>query len=507
MTDPHPHGGAAEPGLPAPTFFDPSFERLPAPVAAETNAEGPLLLVFDPRADHEWLADAAVALATGWQATGRRTVLADLSLDDPFLGDRLGMPSQEGIVDIFLYGASLARSARVVPGRGFVLISAGTFTEDSTAILRHPRWEQLVSGFRSTGAALLLFVPADAPALDAIARHAGEAILLGGDGVARDAALPLALAGVRVRAHLAPPRGVAAAAALASPRPGASPVPPAGRFPEPEPGQPWTQPAGTAAAAGAASPPAAAVPVPEPGWEEPKPAKRRRAVSPLLLFLLLLALAAAALWFGPQYVEGFPDVVPATLRGTAQAEAAPAPRRSGPVAAAGEELPYSVQVSNYQSAQEAAAFISEQSRRFPEAQFFVVPEEQGGMLWYKVMAGMVGDTTAVLALRDRLLEADVADEEVVGGRYDLVQRRPLAFELGEFRDAEAARARARELSGREIPAYVSPVPYTDGTERWKVYAGAFPDSTRAEALRRTLAAARLPTRLVARAGRPPAAPK
>ncbi|HWK90549.1 MAG TPA: hypothetical protein VNP72_11240, partial [Longimicrobium sp.] len=401
MTDPHPHGGAAEPGLPAPTFFDPSFERLPAPVAAETNAEGPVLLVFDPHADREWLADAAVALATGWQATGRRTVLADLSLEDPFLGDRIGMPSQEGIVDIFLYGASLARSARVVPGRGFVLLSAGTYTEDTVAILRHPRWEQLLSGFRSTGAALLLFVPADAPGLDAIAARAGEAILLGGEAVARDAALPLALAGVRVRAHLAPPRGAGAAAAatpLMTPRPAAPPPPPSQRFPEPEPGQPWAQPAGTAAAVESAAPPAAAVPVPEPGWEE-KPARRRRRVSPLLLLVLLLALLLAAAWFGPRYVEGFPDVVPASLRGAAApTAAAPAPRRTGPVAAAGEQLPYSVVVSNYETAEEAAAFLATASRRFPEAQFFVVPEEQAGKLWYKVMAGMVGDTVAVYAL-------------------------------------------------------------------------------------------------------------
>ncbi|HEX6911475.1 MAG TPA: hypothetical protein VF142_13810, partial [Longimicrobium sp.] len=115
MTDPHAHDGPLG-AASSPTFFDPSFERLPGSVSGETAAPGPVLLVFDRGADRDWAADAAVALATGWHAAGRRTVLADLCLEDPFLNERIGMPNQEGVVDIFLYGASLARSARAVPG-------------------------------------------------------------------------------------------------------------------------------------------------------------------------------------------------------------------------------------------------------------------------------------------------------------------------------------------------------------------------------------------------------
>ncbi len=111
MTHSQPHAG--EPGrAPSPTFFDPSFERLPAPVAGETAAPGPVLLLFDRAADRDWAADAAVSLATGWHAAGRRTVLADLCLEDPFLNDRIGMPNQDGVVDIFLYGASLGTKSR-----------------------------------------------------------------------------------------------------------------------------------------------------------------------------------------------------------------------------------------------------------------------------------------------------------------------------------------------------------------------------------------------------------
>ncbi|HEY7769331.1 hypothetical protein, partial [Longimicrobium sp.] len=156
MTDPHALAGTPDRGPSAPTFFDPSFERLPAPVSGDSATPGPVLLLFDRGADRDWVADAAVALATGWHAAGRRTVLADLCLDDPFLHERIGMPNQEGVVDIFLYGASLARSARAVPGRGFYLISSGTYTPDAGEVLRSPRWEKIVAGFRDANAALLL---------------------------------------------------------------------------------------------------------------------------------------------------------------------------------------------------------------------------------------------------------------------------------------------------------------------------------------------------------------
>ena len=63
MTDPLTATG--EPGrrLPQPTFFDPAFERLPAAAAFDPDRPGPVLVLFDPRADRAWVADAAIALA------------------------------------------------------------------------------------------------------------------------------------------------------------------------------------------------------------------------------------------------------------------------------------------------------------------------------------------------------------------------------------------------------------------------------------------------------------
>lgn len=519
MTHSQPHAG--DPGrVPAPTFFDPSFERLPAPVAGETAAPGPVLLLFDRAADRTWAADAAVSLATGWHAAGRRTVLADLCLEDPFLHERIGMPNQDGVVDIFLYGASLARSARAVPGRGFYLISSGTYTDDPGGVLRNPRWDKIVAGFRDNNAALLLFVPSDAPELSTLRRFVSEAILLGGSDGASP--LPAALADqFAVRAWLTPPRRDGAAA------PVARPASPADRFPEPEPVAPWNAPPGTraelaatpepvvagaAAATGAAAIPAREIPVPERDWTTEEPAQKRRAVSPLLLILLLLALVAALVFLGPQYIPGFPDLLGASGRveEPAPAKATPAaaaPVRPQPVVAAGAVLPYSVQVRNFQSWDDAAQFSRDVARRFSEAQFFIVPEANQGITYWKVMAGMAADTTAVTTLRERLLAEKVIDEEAAGGRYALIDHRPLAHELGEYPTAQAARARADSLTARAIPAYVAPVPYSDGSERWKVYGGAYRDSASAAAMTELLKGASIPPRLVERSGRPPASPK
>ncbi len=521
MTQSQPHAG--DPGrVPAPTFFDPSFERLPAPVAGETAAPGPVLLLFDRAADRNWAADAAVSLATGWHAAGRRTVLADLCLEDPFLNERIGMPNQDGVVDIFLYGASLARSARAVPGRGFYLISSGTYTDDPGGVLRNPRWDKIVAGFRDNQAALLLFVPSDAPELATLKRFVSEVILLGGSDGASP--LPASLASqFEVRAWLTPPRRDGAAAV-----PIARPASPADRFPEPEPVAPWNAPPGTraelagvaepvvpaaAGAAGAASIPPQQIPVPEPDWKADEPAKKRRAVSPLLLILLLVALLAALVFLGPQYIPGFPKLLGSTTAREAEptpTKAVPkaaAPVRPQPVTPAGAVLPYSVQVRNFQSWDDAAEFSRGVSRRFSEAQFFIVPEANQGITYWKVMAGMAADTTAVTALRERLLAEKVIEEEAAGGRYALIDHRPLAHELGEYPTAEAARARADSLTSRAIPAYVAPVPYSDGTERWKVYGGAYRDTASAAAMTELLKGASIPPRLVERSGRPPASPK
>jgi hypothetical protein len=533
MTDPGPLAGGA--ALPPATFFDPTFERIPAAAAWDGSYAGPVLLLFDPRADRAWVADGAIALATAWTQAGRRAVLADLSLDDPLLHERIGMANLDGVVDIFLYGASLARSARPVPGRGFYLISGGTYTDDAGAILRHPRWEKIVAGFREAQASLLLFAPADADGLAELARWAGDAIVFGppSAGSVFERALP---EGIQVRAWLSPP-GSERAPADAHP-----PVAPQDRFPEPEPGPPvWAAPAGSreveVGPLRPAQPPQgefptfdelvgsspAGVPVPDPAWEQatmpPRFGKGGRGKTAeggavkakgkgselRLLVLLVLLLLAAAAYFVHQYR---PDLL--RFGGGQPPAPAPAPAKAaaGPAAAPTERgvpLPYAVSTVNYDNEGAAGKAVRDMSARFPDVPFYVVPELNGGRLFYKVFAGMLADTAQAAAVRERLIAAGSADTAGVIGPSQLIQPRPWAYDLGTFDTDSAATVHADTLQQQNVPTYVVPIPFADGRERFRVYGGAFRDSLTAQPMRRMLDVAHAGGSLVRRTGRAPTA--
>ncbi|HSU17981.1 SPOR domain-containing protein [Longimicrobium sp.] len=550
MTDPQTATGYSGRRLPPPTFFDPTFERLPGAAAFDADRPGPVLILFDPRADRAWVADAAIALATGWNAGGRRTVLADLSIEDPVLHERVGVPNLDGVVDLFLYGASLARSARPVPGRGFLLITAGTYTPEPDAIFRHARWGKIVDGFREAQASLLLFVPLDAPGLPALGEWAGDVILLGDreDGELFDSLVP---APFRIRAWLTPPAREPFRVAEGSVRPapyGSAPQPvspppqpvvppaPGDRFPQPEPAgfQPWMGPPRETAPRGPEPLPtaheaphasAAALPVPEPVWDDTvgdePPGKRRkkksipkkRRISPLVLVLLVLAFMAlavgAAMVFLPGLLKGLPG---RAERPAGEAPGVP-PRRAqaGPtVRPAGTPRPYAVVVKAFQGDQayDAARKLAGQVQSaIPGTEAYVFPEDIGGVVYYRVFAGSLADTAQAVALRNELVRKKLADPESVGGPDALIQPRPLAFDLGEFDSKEAAERRAEALRAGAIDAYPAAVPQTDGTERWALYAGAFADTAQAAPMKKTLESSRLPARLVRRVGRAPATSK
>lgn len=528
MNESTPRTGTPGGSIPAPTFFDPAFERLPSAVAWDAEHAGPTLLLFDPLAEREWVADAAIALATAWARAGRRAVLADLSLDDPVLHERIAMENLDGVVDIFLYGASLARSARAVPGRGFYLISAGTYTPDTQLILEHPRWEKIVTGFREAHASLILFVPAGADGLAAVARWADEVIVLAGQDAAASLPGVIAPLNLPVRAWLAPPsRGGAAPVAHAPETPYFAPTSaPTEHFPEPAPLQPWNLPRGDDAPAVVTARPTpveeafrsagetvgsspAALPVPDPEWEAvPDARSRKRRVSPLLLVVLALVVVggAAYLWamrFPHLLPEGGRPAVGSTITGAADPGAA---KVGPPQTPSGTPLPYAIHVAAFDALDPARREVEKDAQRFPEAAFYISPQERGGKLYYHVLSGALSDTSDANGLKKRLVDEKIADPDATG-EWDLIQHRPLSFDLGEFTTRAAATARADSLARRGIPAHVLAVPFTDGSERWRLYGGAFPDSASAEAMRVILQAARVPSRLVERTGRPPASPK
>lgn len=532
--------------LPPPVEFDPGRTELPVRLMPDASYPGPILLLLQAADDLAWAADAAVEIAARWARAGRRIVLADLHLEEPVLHERLDEPNHEGMADIFLYGASVARSARLPRGHKFYLITAGTYTATPEEVYRHERWSRLVAGFRDAQATLLLFAPERSRGIEALAEWSGGVVLL--RSPAEEAASPLP--GVEVLAVLTrpgaaarpaasvPPDAAVAGHAVAAPpaeeRPpqeqaAATAGPPAvaAAGPGGDEGEEAWMPAGGPEPADAwhgADPDVQPVPVPDDvAPEAPEPAespagvpaamppRRRRRTGPgpliwlLAIALLLIGLVVFAAMLRPELFGG------TSARGAAEAPtdtldmAAPVPAPPTPL---GDTLTYTVQLRAYAALDPARGDAERQQRRLPEVPFYIVPEPTQGVLYYKVMAGLLPDTVAAAELRRRLIDERVIEPDARGAAssaWSPIQARPLAFELGEFATVDEARARADSLATLGIPGYAVPLPYSDGSERWRLYGGAFADSASAEEMQRMLEAAELPARLVVRVGGVPVA--
>jgi hypothetical protein len=456
--------------------FDPAVDPLPEALAWHPGYTGPAVLLLAGAGDTDWSADAAVALATAWAHSGQRVVLADLHLEDPVLHERVGLPNRDGAVDLCLYGASLSRSAHAIPAAGFHLIPAGTYTADAGAVYGHQRWQKIVAGFRDAQAWLLVYVPADTPHLRELAAWVTDAILLGTPGP-RNTADPVLPTGLGVRAVAEPPEGAA---------------PPAESYAA-EPPAPQPTPA-------VVIPPPVSRPDPTPlrrALEEPvDEGEPRRRWWPLLLVLVALVVIAgfAALIFSRA----------GNLNRASVADAPPPVQAAVPVAAtpapAGSPLPYTVFVTAYQTYDAARRQLEVEQGRFPQTTFYISPEPEQGIVYYKVFAGSLPDTGSATQLRDQLVDTGAIDRNDVAATSSLIKFSPLSFDLGEFPSRRGAESRADSLAGQGIPAYPVAVP-SSGGERWRVYGGAFADSANAEFMRDLLARAGLDATLVQRVGR------
>jgi hypothetical protein len=459
---------------------EPSAEALPVPEGAvytpgvdplplDLSSGATVVLLLAGQVDRDWAARTAIELCTGWAAAENRVVLADMHVEDPVLHEMLGVRNMEGMVDIFLYGASISRSARPVDGRGFHLLTAGTYEVDTESIYRNARWAKLVAGFREANASLVVFAPADAAGLEAISSLVEQTILLG--------------------------------------------APSSGRLPFADDGR--------AAAATMLVPPGYSVPAPAlvvrdagPEHEElrlpPQPVRResrtRRGAFMALAFVLLVLLLAAA---GFALARYRPDLVPWLTAGerTGAATAGSVPAVAPVVRRAGETVPFAVLVRSYASLGAAQQQVQAEQRRFTDTPFYISPEDDSGVLYYKVYAGLLRDTASAERLRERLLQSGAVDSEDTLGTLSLIHRAHLSFDLGEYRTRDSAQVASDSLGAREIPTYAVPMPYEDGSRRWQLYGGAYRDSATADAMRRRLTAAGLAPRLVLRVGEPAPRPE
>jgi hypothetical protein len=421
--------------------------------------------------------DRAAAMA--WQLAraaanaGRKVALVDCHVDEPRLHAVAGEPNNEGIVDVFEYGASLSRIARQQPEENLYFLPAGTFAADPAALMGHQRWRRLAAGFRHEGAVMLLFLPAAlvgaiAPNLD------GLVALAPGAADAGPASAPEIQAavdrGVPLLATLSDQEwpeaaAVATLAPAAQPAVGAPaqrPVAPPAQRPVEAPVQRPSRPI----AARAEPAPTVSERASQPYFHRPRPPVVRAAHARWGLYgpLLLLVAAAAAANYRTELGLGDLGLSRLGLASGRDRAAAPAVA-SGPSPLerhAVDSLPFAVQVSSWTGLGPAldAADALEGSGFLP----IVSPLRLGAQLWYRVYVGPVatqdGADSLLSAVRAAGFDRPLAAIPVLV---------PLSVALERAPTPGAARAERARLRGAGIPAFV--LGLADGS--YELFAGAF----------------------------------
>lgn len=237
------------------------------------------------------------------------------------------------------------------------------------------------------------------------------------------------------------------------------------------------------------------VPEPEPPFREPEhppvptfeeivedadyqeatsPARSGRTRLLLLLLLLVVVGGVVAAWLG--YVE-IPGITPMGT-GAAEAPAAVAPTlASQPPTDASAPQAFSLALGAFQDETTARALALDFSGKVPGVLFVTAPVSVQGAVVHRVLAGPASDSLGAVSVAERVGEATGLDPAAWVAR-----RTPLAFQLGEMPEMEAARRRADVLVGLGVPAYVLAVSYSDGSTRFRVYAGAYADAGEASYL-------------------------
>jgi hypothetical protein len=299
-----------------------------------------LVALVAATADSAWAAKAAWDIARIAAREGRRVALVDLRLDEPCLHQSVGLEVGDGIVDAFEYGVSLAKAAREVDKVFF--ISSGSDTAAPAELYGHPRWRKLQAGFRSEGALLLLF---------------------------------LSPAGLTRLAEVTPPDGVIVLA--------------------PEGIDPASLPAYGGSVLGVARdrwmPSGRESAPPQPVFV---PTARRRGGRAVLVTLGLATVAVGgwALFAGARESPSLPTPPPA----------APAPEPPAVSAPASDTLGWTIQLAAYGSVDKARAHADRLTRETGVRTTVAPAPQDGGVAWYRVLAGSYPTRQDAAAARDTL---------------------------------------------------------------------------------------------------------
>jgi cell division septation protein DedD len=433
------------------------------PPISELLAGAALVALVPAGADADRAAAMAWQLARAAANAGRKVALVDCHVDEPQLHAVVGEPNEEGIVDVFEYGASLSRIAQQQPEENLYFLPAGTFAPDPAALMGHQRWRRLSAGFRHEDAVMLLYLPGEligaiAPNLDgivALAPAGADADLVATPEIqaAVDRGVPL-LATVLDTAWLH-----AGAVATAG-----EPARPAATVPS-RPVEP---------AAGAAARPSRATSQPvfkRPSGQAVRVTHMRWGVyAPLLLLVTAAAVANYRLELGLGDL-GLSKLLRAGARLLGAAAPGGAPDGPQLVPHAVDSLPFAVQVSSWTGLAPALdAADALEGDGFPP---IVAPLRLGTQLWYRVYVGPVATRDAADSLRDAVRAAGF--DRPLAAVPALV---PLSVAVERVVSAGAARAARARLRAAGIPAFV--LGRADGS--YEILAGAFQTTAQASYL-------------------------
>lgn len=458
-----------------------------------------VVLVRVPQPASEQAGATILALARGWRDDGRRVFLCDACFEAPFLHSAAELGNGEGLSDALLFGTSFQRIAHKLD-RDLHLAGAGTVVPDPSAARAHPRWTTILNGFAQAEALLVVAVP-ETPEVGSPLDLDNAVRLDLGEPASDDEEV----ISIEALAPGEPTGDLLHAAASEAPETGFGLV-------EPERGFAGDV-EGSAAEPSAAEPLLADPPGEAPALQETDPVPLEPVSSPpiidgvkrrgrrkssssssrtLLLLLLLVVIGViAAAWYGFLEIPGItpadadaglPETVAAAEgAGTGSVEGARSPVAQ-PIVSTAPSLGWVLSVGAFQDGDVARAQAQRLRVATPGLGVLVVPVDSNGQIFHRVAAGPVEDSAEAAALRSTLGRPQglaPVDEWVVRDAR-------LAFQLGETGDRASAERRAEVLEGLGISTHLLAVSMSDGSTRYRVYAGAFADAGEAAGLKSLL---------------------
>jgi hypothetical protein len=412
-----------------------------------------VLLAGAGASEERWAAQAALDIARRLARASGRTLLADLDLRAASLHDLVGVTNDEGMSDVFLWGASFQRVAHPIEP-GLLFVAAGTVVADASAVTGSARWDAVTHGFDRAGATLTLYAPHDADGLDRVLERASDVVVL----ATQEEALEIVPPAVedRVRAILGP----------ASTKTTVSPAEEAIGTEPKEPG--WVEPAASESEGRRVVAANATKSVPPYVW-----------LTVGMFVILAVILAAWAGWVNVPYLSPLLADRGEVLETSEGVEAVPEPAVAEPSAtpASGEatsvtsNLPvqtFSLTIAAYPDAAQAASMVAELRARRPDVLFYLAPVEVEGRIFHRLLAGAATDRAGADVLRGSLAETFGP----TNAERWILRDAGEAYLLGREATLTDAETRVEGLGARGIRAYVLEVP-GDASGPFRVYAGGY----------------------------------